>query len=138
MAKGTWVQDIEVRWGDLDAFNHVNNTLFLRYLEETRIRMLSAIGSAWKTREQGPVVANININFRREIRYPATVRVTLTARAASEKRLVLSHTITDQADGNLLYADAEITMVWIDLASGRSIPIPEAVVRALPPAPPAQ
>lgn len=138
MAKGTWVQDIEVRWGDLDAFNHVNNTLFLRYLEETRIRMLSAIGSAWKTREQGPVVANININFRREIRYPATLRVTLTARAASEKRLVLSHTITDQADGKLLYADAEITMVWIDLASGRSIPIPEAVVRALPPAPPAQ
>ena len=29
--------DIAVRWGDLDAMNHVNNTVYFRYIEEARV-----------------------------------------------------------------------------------------------------
>ncbi|MGH8025889.1 MAG: acyl-CoA thioesterase, partial [Pseudoxanthomonas sp.] len=34
---------ISVRWGDMDAFNHVNNAQYLRYLEEARVRWLAGI-----------------------------------------------------------------------------------------------
>jgi len=60
-------KDIEVRWGDLDALNHVNNTAFLRYLEEVRIRWFESLDGPWEGDDFGPVVVNINCNFRREI-----------------------------------------------------------------------
>ena len=123
--------DIDVRWGDLDALNHVNNTVFLRYLEEARIRFFDEILGDWSTESGGPVVVNINCNFRREIRYPAKVRVQLTARQASEKRLVMDHTITDPENPDVLYADAEITALWMHSGAARSIPLPEVIKAAL-------
>lgn len=123
--------DIPVRWGDLDAFNHVNNTLFLRYVEEARIRYFDQLGDGWLTEDSGPVIVNINCNFRREIRYPATVRVSTTARQASDKRLVMSHRLVDAADPDRLYGDAEVTALWVDATAGRSIPLPQAVIAAL-------
>jgi acyl-CoA thioester hydrolase len=123
--------DIPVRWGDLDAFNHVNNTVFLRYVEEARIRYFDQLGDGWLSEDSGPVIVNINCNFRREIRYPATVRVTTTAHQASEKRLVMTHRLVDADHPEHLYGDAEVTALWVDKAAGGSIPLPSAVVAAL-------
>lgn len=123
--------DIPVRWGDLDAFNHVNNTVFLRFIEEARIHFFAGLGDAWLSNKSGPVVVNVNCNFRREIRYPATVRVTLTGRQASAKRLVMEHMITDADHPDRVYADAEVTALWVNGDGGGSVPLPEAVVAAL-------
>lgn len=123
--------DIPVRWGDLDAFDHVNNTVFLRFIEEARIQFFDALGGAWLTADSGPVVVNINCNFRREIKYPATVRVTTTGRQASSKRLVMEHRLVDAEAPDTLYADAEVTALWVDARVGGSIPLPDAVVAAL-------
>ena len=120
-----------VRWGDLDAFNHVNNTVFLRYIEEARIRFFDDLGEEWLSEDSGPVVVNINCNFRREIRYPATVRICTRGFRASDKRLVMEHRLTDVDDDSVLYADAEVTALWVDARAGGSIPLPAPVVRAL-------
>lgn len=130
MARTTTL-DIPVRWGDLDAFNHVNNTVFLRYIEEARIRFFEELGDEWLSEDSGPVVVNINCNFRREIRYPATVRVTTKGYRASEKRLVMEHRLTEAGHDDMLYADAEVTALWVDARAGGSVPLPEPVVRAL-------
>lgn len=126
-----FVIDIPVRWGDLDAFNHVNNTVFLRFIEEARIHLFEGLGDAWLALDSGPVVVNVNCNFRREIHYPATVRVTTTAHRASEKRMVMAHRLDDAGDPGRNYADAEVTVLWVDKAAGRSIPLPPAVVAAI-------
>lgn len=123
--------DIPVRWGDLDAFNHVNNTVFLRFIEEARIQFFDALGEEWLSNKSGPVVVNINCNFRREIRYPATVRVTLSGHQASAKRLMMTHTLTDADHPDRLYADAEATVLWVTKDGAGSIPLPDAVVAAL-------
>ena len=127
----TTILDIPVRWGDKDAFNHVNNTVFLRYIEEARIQFFDELGDGWLSEDSGPVVVNINCNFRREIHYPATVRVTTKAYRASEKRLVMEHRLTDADNEDVLYSDAEVTALWVDTRVGGSIPLPEPVVRAL-------
>ena len=123
--------DIPVRWGDLDAFNHVNNTVFLRYVEEARIQFLRRIGNGALRTRVGPVIVNINCNFRHEIRHPATVRVTTHAHQASAKRLVMRHQLLDADDPQRQFGDAEVTVLWVDLDSGRSIPLPGEVVGAL-------
>ena len=57
---------IEIRWRDLDPYNHVNNAVYLTYLEEARDEWLErALGdedAAW-----GYVIARVAIDFRREL-----------------------------------------------------------------------
>lgn len=127
----TMTIDVPVRWGDLDAFNHVNNTVFMRYVEEARIQFFDTLGDGWLTEHLGPVIVNINCNFRHEIKYPATVRISTSGHAASEKRLVMKHELIDARDPAIIYGDAEVTALWVDAKAGRSVPLPAAVLEAL-------
>ena len=58
---------IEIRWRDLDAYGHVNNAVYLTYLEEARdewlARVLGGVPAEWDF-----VVARVAIDFRRELR----------------------------------------------------------------------
>jgi acyl-CoA thioester hydrolase len=119
--------EIAVRWGDMDAFGHVNNTRFLRYLEEARIEWFEHMDTTWECAEYGPVVVNINCNFRREIQWPCRLLVSLKATVASDKRVTLEHTICDAENRDILYSDASMVLVWIDRQSGKSIALPEAI-----------
>ena len=61
-----------VRWGDMDAYGHVNHALFLRYLESARIALFEELcGAALPTL----VVAEARCRYLAELRYPATVTV---------------------------------------------------------------
>jgi acyl-CoA thioester hydrolase len=120
-------KDIEVSWGDLDALNHVNNTTYLRYMEDTRMVWFTRLGEDLGSTTSSPAVVNININFRQEIRYPSTVRVTLSISRASEKRVLNHYAIVDRDQPEVVYADAELTLVWIDRETRRSVPVPSKV-----------
>src|SRR5690606_23084825 len=59
------------RWRDLDAFNHVNNSNFLTYLEEARIRMFASLGKPWFDEHMAPLLAAVQLNYRAPIAYPS-------------------------------------------------------------------
>ena len=72
------VERIPMRWGDMDANGHVNNTVYFRYMEQARIGWFDALvpeADAWKT--TGIVVANATCNYKRAMVYPGTVEVRL-------------------------------------------------------------
>src|SRR3954470_13576558 len=76
------VERIPVRWGDMDAMGHVNNTVYFRYTEQTRISWFEALlprGEAWGT--TGIVIVNASCNFRKPINYPGAVEVKMYADA---------------------------------------------------------
>jgi acyl-CoA thioester hydrolase len=62
----THEKEIEIRWRDLDAFNHVNHVVFLTYLEEVRDEWLGRVledpALVW-----GYVIARVEIDYRREL-----------------------------------------------------------------------
>jgi acyl-CoA thioester hydrolase len=118
-----------VRWGDLDAFNHVNNAAFLDYVQEARLTWITALDGAKFDEGTMPVVAATHVNFRRQLAWPANVSVELTAGRIGDSSVTISHRITAADDSDLVYADGEAVLVWIERASGQSIPLP-AVVRA--------
>ena len=64
---------IALRWSDLDAFDHVNNSRYLTFLEQARIEWFETIGEPWVTDDTAPVVASATLNFRAPIGYPAEV-----------------------------------------------------------------
>ena len=119
---------VDLRWRDLDAFNHVNNSNFLTYLEEARIRWFASWNGEWVTDATAPLLAAVQLNYRQPIPYPADVAVELFAERVGSSSVTIGHRIVS-GDGATLYADGHVVMVWIDRASGRPVPLPE-VVRA--------
>ena len=69
--------EIPVAWGDMDAFSHVNNTVYFRYLETTRIDWMYAVGCTPDPAGEGPVIVNAFCNFYRQLTYPGDLRVKL-------------------------------------------------------------
>jgi acyl-CoA thioester hydrolase len=111
-------KEIEVRWRDLDAFNHVNHVVFLTYLEEVRDEWLGRVlddpALVW-----GYVIARVEIDYRRELTLEDDA---IVARCSLErlgtKSVVTSESITTQ-DGETS-AEAKAVLVARDEKTGRS------------------
>lgn len=63
------VAKVALRWSDLDALGHINNTEFFRYLEQARVEFLSEASAAGVPREVGLLVARHEIDYRLPMPY---------------------------------------------------------------------
>lgn len=117
---------LQLRWRDLDAFNHVNNSNFLTYLEEARIRWFESMGEEWVTDEFAPLLVAVQLNYRMPIPYPADVVVELYVDKVGTSSITIGHAIAS-TDGSVLYCDGHVVAVWIDRASGRPRALPKAI-----------
>lgn len=116
---------IEVRWGDVDAYRHVNNAVYATYLEECRdewmVRALGHIGDVWDY-----VLARVAIDFRHEIvQEDDAVLVRCRLVRVGRSSLTLAEQIL-RLDGTVA-ADAEAVLVARERADGgRSRPLTDA------------
>ncbi|HEX7817022.1 thioesterase family protein [Dyella sp.] len=120
---------ISVRWRDLDAFNHVNNSNYLTYLEEARLQWLQQLPGQWMSDEGAPVMAASELNYRRPIAWPAQLSVQLFCEKLGNTSMVVGHRIVDADDAERVYCDGRVVMVWMNPKTGKSTPLP-TVVRA--------
>ncbi|MUV15171.1 acyl-CoA thioesterase [Noviluteimonas gilva] len=118
--------EIAPRWRDLDAFNHVNNSNFLTYLEEARIQWFASIGREWLSDTMMPLLAAVQLNYRAPIPYPSKIAIALFADRVGNTSVTVGHRI-ESIDGQTLYSDGHVVLVWIDPKSGRPIPLPDGV-----------
>lgn len=122
---------ITVRWGDMDAFNHVNNAKYATYVEEARLRWFSTFDGGWHDENIGPVVAAQSINYRLPIEWPAEVVVELSLERAGNSSLTLGIGIVSADMPRRFYADGSTVLVWIDRRTGKSTALPAPVRRAV-------
>jgi acyl-CoA thioester hydrolase len=122
-------KQIEIRWRDQDAYGHVNNAVYLTYLEEVRDewleRALGDAGEAW-----GYVTARVAIDFRRELTQDddaIVARLWLT-RIGTSSVTTREEIVTV---GGELAAEAEAVLVARDTETGRSRPLSDAERAAL-------
>lgn len=118
---------IEIRWRDLDAFNHVNNASYLTYLEEARLGWLREIKGEWYGETFKPVVAAINMNYRRAIEWPAQIIVELSCERLGNSSIIVAHRIVSPTDPECLYCDGNVTLVWINPITGKSASLPLSI-----------
>ena len=121
---------MSVRWRDLDAFNHVNNSKYLSYLEEARLRWMIGVPGQGLDDDVAPVVAAAQLNYRRPIEWPAEVMIELFVERLGTTSLSIGHRITAAGSRDTLYCDGYVVMVWIDRETGQAAPLPEAVREA--------
>lgn len=85
LAKYPIVVEVPIRWGDMDAFRHVNNTLFFRYFEVARVKYFDAIDFREGPRI-GPILAATSCRFLKSLAYPDLVRVGARVTTVSNDR----------------------------------------------------
>jgi acyl-CoA thioester hydrolase len=117
---------IAVRWRDLDAFNHVNNSTYLTYLEESRLQWMLSMGDVFDPAST-PVLAASELNYRRPIAWPAQLQVQLLCERLGNSSITIAHRIVDAGDPEQLYCDGRVVMEWLDPQTGRSVPLPTSV-----------
>jgi acyl-CoA thioester hydrolase len=121
---------LSVRWRDLDAFNHVNNSKFLSYLEEARLRWMMSLPGEWIDDNVAPVVAAAHVNYRRPIEWPNDIVVELFVERLGTTSLTIGHRIVSAQNDKVLYADGNVVMVWIGKQDGQAAALPDIVREA--------
>ncbi|HCX32862.1 MAG TPA: thioesterase [Rhodocyclaceae bacterium] len=123
------VTRIPIRWGDMDAMGHVNNTAYFRYMEQARVEWFEALGYFVRPAQQSIVIANASCTFRIPLSYPGIVEVRMYALAPGRSSVTSHYELRREGEPGLI-AEGAARIVWIDGASGRPIPMP-GKVRAL-------
>jgi acyl-CoA thioester hydrolase len=123
---------LPVEWGDMDAFGHVNNTVYFRWCETARAVYLDRAGM-WgmiATDRKGPILASIGCNFRRAVNFPDTIHAGARVSRIGNSSLEMEHVIASESAGELV-ADAKSTIVFFDYAAGRPLPLPDSIREAI-------
>jgi acyl-CoA thioester hydrolase len=108
-----------MRWSDMDAYGHVNNVMFLTYLEEARVDMLLTLGtdSGAKALASGVLVSHHEIDYHRPLVYhPGGVDIHLWCSAIKGATFDMRYEVRDEST---LFATAASTLVCFDLAAQR-------------------
>jgi acyl-CoA thioester hydrolase len=117
---------VEIRFSDIDAFNHVNNACYLTYLEQARIEYFNEIvGWDYQWSKRGIILAKASIDFIFPIHLNDKANIFTRCSRIGNKSFDLQYRIIKiENDKEILLADASTVMVAFDYDINKSIEIP--------------
>lgn len=119
---------VALRWSDMDALGHINNSEYLRYFEQARIEFLADAAAAGVAREAGLLVARHEVDYRKPMPYrrePVTVNTWIDKVGTTS--FTFAHEVV--AD-DVVYARARTVIVCIG-TDERPVPVPVALRKHL-------
>ena len=116
-------------WGDMDAYEHINNTVYFRYFEDARIAYFEKIGVNEYKREHnlGPILASTRCDFRLPLTFPDNIQIVATVEDLKEKRFTMKYKVFSERY-QALAAEGEGLVVFYDYNHGKSCLIPDSIV----------
>ncbi|MCB9033276.1 MAG: acyl-CoA thioesterase [Chitinophagales bacterium] len=99
----------QVYWGEMDAFNHINNVQYFRYFETGRITFFNESG-IWKllaAEQIKIVVAKLECNFVREVKYPNEIEISVAIKKVGNTSLIVHHVVKNCSKNNEIAAHGE-------------------------------
>ena len=118
---------LDVRFRDCDAMGHVNNAVYLTYLEEARF-------AHWRSLDNDPAVpgvilARIEVDYRRPANHGDRLEIRIDLERVGTTSLTYTYVIKDQR-GELI-AEARSVLVSFDYAQGKPVPVTDEVRRKI-------
>lgn len=112
--------ELKTRWKDMDAFNHVNNAIFLTYLEDARITFFKR----WKldSLDKGLIVASIQIDFIQQITHPSKLIIGQRLSRIGNKSFDIDSAIFKK-DNNMPLASSNIVCVCFNYSTNESVEV---------------
>jgi acyl-CoA thioester hydrolase len=120
-----------IRWGDMDAMGHVNNTVYFRYLEQARIEWFTEIDCTPDPKGEGPVIINAHCTFIRQLKYPGEIEVRTYVGPPGRSSFETIQEIRRIDAPEILYAEGGAKVVWVNFPSEKSVSLPDDMRRML-------
>lgn len=114
-----------IRWGDMDAMNHVNNTSYFRYLETCRIDWFRSINVVLDSSGDGLVIVNAFCNFYQQLEYPGDIRVKMYASDPGRTTFETWATIERVDQPGKIYASGGATTIWVNFPTQKAASLPD-------------
>jgi acyl-CoA thioester hydrolase len=113
-----FVHEVHMRWSDMDAYRHVNNTAYLAYLEQARVAMFFERFEGFNA---GTVISRHEIDYLRPIVFhPEPLRLEVWVENVGGARFTVRYEVFDQTPGgHVLTARASTTCVTFDFTTDR-------------------
>jgi acyl-CoA thioester hydrolase len=124
------VVEIPVAWGEMDAFQHVNNVVYFRYFESGRIAYFERAGLTAVNEGVGPILGSASCKFKFPLTYPDTVLVGVKVGEIGEDRYTMHFRIVSTRHQRIA-AEGDGVVVSYDYHLGRKAPLPAAVRQAI-------
>ena len=118
---------IPVQWGDLDALNHVNHTVFLTWMETARMIYFDKCGmmDLMDSEKIGPILAGLKADYSSPVHFPDIVTVHATMSRMGNSSFDMNYRITSDSNGGEVVATGTVFGVMCDYRTGKSTPIPD-------------
>ncbi len=121
------VTEIPVLWGDMDDFGHVNNIIYLKWCETSRVELFQKIWNLKSLKMQdimvnegiGPILANFNINYKIPIQYPDIISVKTRVTSIGNTSFGVGHELFSKNNNDKIVASGDSVIVMIDYKSGK-------------------
>jgi acyl-CoA thioester hydrolase len=119
---------LPVQWGDQDAFGHVNNVVYFRWMESARIEYFrrAGLGQMMSNQGQGPILASIKCDYRRQLSFPDTLLISASITSIGRTSLKMAHLLYSTAQ-QAVAAQGESVVVMFDYTTQRPVPVPDSI-----------
>jgi acyl-CoA thioester hydrolase len=127
------VASFPIAWGDMDAFQHVNNTRYFRYFEDARIAYFDAAGIAGVSGMPsgvGPILASTSCRFKAPLTFPDTISVGARVIEIHDDRFLVEHTVVSE-EIERIAAVGTALIVSFDYSTQSKTDVPEAWRKAV-------
>jgi acyl-CoA thioester hydrolase len=114
-----------IRWGDMDAMGHVNNTVYFRYMETARIDWFTSVGCEPDPAGEGPVIINARCTFIKQLKYPGDIEVRTYVGQPGRTSFEMVHEIRRVDQPDVLAAEGGAKTVWVNFPQEKSSPLPD-------------
>ena len=124
--------DIDVKWGELDMLGHLNNVVFIRYFESSRIHVMmqSGIWDLFAKQGLSVVLAKIDCNFLAPVHFPDKIQAQCALVSVGNSSIVVEHQLISKKT-NQLVAHGQGVMVCFDFKKQTSAQIPAELKQIL-------
>jgi acyl-CoA thioester hydrolase len=125
------VVHIPVAWGEMDAYQHVNNIVYFRYFETARIHYFQKVGFDQASHGSvGPILASTRCRFRFPVTFPDIVSVGARVARMDEDRFTMEYRVVSER-AEKVAAEGEGVIVSYHYDEGRKTEIPAALRAAI-------
>ncbi|MEI8171068.1 MAG: acyl-CoA thioesterase [Rhodoferax sp.] len=121
---------IPIRWGDMDAMGHVNNTIYFRYLEQLRVDWLISVDYQLDPKGEGVVIVNAFCNFYKQLEFPGDVLMKMYVSDPGRTTFETWGTMELVDQPGVIYAAGGATTIWVDFPNQKAKTLPDRL-RAL-------
>ena len=116
-----------VRFRDLDALGHVNNSVYLTYFEEGRIEFSNLFfGQVTDTSSLNFIQAHVSCDYVKPVKIGNRVRLQIWVNKIGRSSFVFGIRLVDRTDESIVYAKGKSVMVHYDFKKSCSIPLTDA------------